>query len=195
MLESQVVCIFILTPLSSGFMLHSRVKEEQNMAPRKRIPDEMEGKAAPEFSLPDSEGNIKSLGDFAGRWLVLYFYPRDNTSGCTREAVGFTEKLNEFRQLGAEIVGVSKDSVRSHQRFIEKQSLGIILLSDEEHTVIEKYGAWKKKKLYGKEHWGTERSTFLIDPDGTVRKVWRKVKVNGHVEDVLETLRQLTSQE
>ncbi len=165
------------------------------MASRKRIPDEMEGKPAPDFSLPDSEGTVRSLGDFAGRWLVLYFYPRDNTSGCTREAVGFTEKLNEFKQLGAEVVGVSKDSTKSHVRFIEKHSLGIILLSDEDHAVIEKYGAWKKKKLYGKEHWGTERSTFLIDPEGILRRVWRRVKVNGHVEDVLDTLRQFTSQE
>ena len=133
------------------------------------------------------------LNDFKGKWVVLYFYPKDNTPGCTREALDFTEKLEEFEKLGAVIIGVSKDSTRSHRRFIEKHGIRVILLSDPEHKVIEAYGAWGKKKRYGREYYGTVRSTFLIDPEGRVRKVWRNVKVKGHVEEVLKTLKELKS--
>ena len=151
----------------------------------------MEGEMAPEFCLPDAEGKEHCLSDFRGKWVVLYFYPKDNTSGCTKEAIGFTERKNDFEKEGAVIIGISKDSPKSHARFIEKHSLDILLLSDEDHSVIEKYGAWGKKKLYGKEHWGTVRSTFLIDPEGKAVREWRKVKVAGHVDEVLDTLREL----
>ncbi len=143
---------------------------------------------APFFSLNDKDGNVVSLDDFKGKWLILYFYPKDNTSGCTREAIGFTEKKEEFKKLGAEIVGISKDSEKSHQRFSEKHNLNITLLSDPEHKVHEAYGTWGKKKMYGKEYFGTIRSTFLIDPEGNIRKEWKKVKVKGHVEEVLKAL-------
>ena len=150
----------------------------------------MEGERAPDFCLPDAEGKKHCLGDFRGKWVVLYFYPRDNTSGCTREAVAFTEMKKDFEKEGAVIIGISKDSPKSHARFIEKHGLDILLLSDEDHSVIERYGAWGKKKLYGKEHWGTVRSTFLIDPEGRIVREWRKVKVDGHAQAVLEALKE-----
>ena len=143
---------------------------------------------APDFCLPDAQGETHCLKDFKGKWIVLYFYPKDNTSGCTREAVGFSEKKAEFEKQGAVIIGISKDSPASHSRFIEKHNLSILLLSDEDHKVIEAYGAWGKKKLYGKEHWGTIRSTFLINPEGRIVKEWKKVKVNGHIDEVLREL-------
>ncbi len=146
---------------------------------------------ASNFCLNDFEGKKHCLKDFSGKWVVLYFYPKDNTSGCTREAVNFTESKGEFEKEGAVIIGISKDSPKSHGRFISKHALEILLLSDEEHKVIEKYGAWGKKKLYGREYFGTVRSTFLIDPKGFIVKEWRKVKVKGHVEEVLETLREM----
>ncbi len=151
----------------------------------------MEGEMAPEFCLPDAEGKEHCLSDFRGKWVVLYFYPKDNTSGCTKEAIGFTERKRDFEKEGAVIIGISKDSPKSHARFIEKHGLDILLLSDEDHSVIERYGAWGKKKLYGKEHWGTVRSTFLIDPKGKVVSEWRKVKVAGHADEVLNALRDL----
>ena len=120
--------------------------------------------AAADFCLPDTASKMHCLSDFRGKWVVLYFYPKDNTSGCTKEAIGFTEMKKEFEREDAVIIGISKEPPRSHARFIEKHELGILLLSDENHEVIEKYGAWGKKKLYGKEHWGTIRSTFIIDP-------------------------------
>ncbi len=144
---------------------------------------------APDFTLLDKDNNKVSLSDFKGKWLVLYFYPKDNTSGCTREAIDFTEKKEEFEKLGAEIVGISKDSIKSHIKFSEKHNLKITLLSDPDHKVHELYGAWGKKKLYGKEYFGTIRSTFLIDPEGNIRKEWKKVKVKGHVEEVLKALK------
>ncbi len=151
-----------------------------------------EGVKAPAFCLKDAEEKTHCLKDFSGKWVVLYFYPKDNTSGCTREAVGFTEMKEEFEKLGAEIVGISPDSPKSHRRFIEKHSLGILLLSDPEHEVLTKYGVWQKKKMYGREYMGVVRSTFLISPDGKVAAIWRKVKVKGHVEEVLNKLKELT---
>ena len=145
---------------------------------------------APDFCLPDHEGREHCLHDFRGKWVVLYFYPRDNTSGCTREAKEFTAMKEEFEKLGAVIIGISKDSPKSHAKFIEKHSLGILLLSDENHEVIEKYGAWGKKKNYGREYFGTVRSTFLIDPEGRIVREWKKVKVAGHVEEVLNALKE-----
>ncbi len=149
------------------------------------------GDEAVDFCLPDHEGKEHCLHDFRGKWVVLYFYPKDNTSGCTREAKEFTEMKDKFEKLNAVIIGVSKDSPKSHAKFIEKHGLKILLLSDENHEILEKYGAWGKKKNYGKEYFGTIRSTFLIDPEGKIVHVWPKVRVNGHVEKVLKKLEEV----
>ncbi|AGB04031.1 Peroxiredoxin [Aciduliprofundum sp. MAR08-339] len=146
---------------------------------------------APDFCLPDYRGEEHCLRDFRGKWVVLYFYPKDNTSGCTREAKEFTENKEEFEKLNAVIIGISKDSPKSHEKFINKHELNILLLSDESHEVIEKYGAWGKKKNYGREYYGTIRSTFLIDLEGNIVKEWKKVRVAGHVEEVLKTLKEV----
>ena len=151
----------------------------------------MIGKKAPEFCLPDKDLKQHCLKDYKGKWVVLYFYPKDNTSGCTKEAVGFSEKKEEFEKLNAVIMGISKDSPKSHAKFIEKHNLKILLLSDEEHKVLESYGAWGIKKNYGKEYYGTIRSTFIIDPDGIIRKAWKNVRVKDHVENVLVSLKEL----
>ena len=149
------------------------------------------GRKAPDFSLPDDKGKTWSLSDFQGEWLVLYFYPKDNTSGCTREAREFTQALPRFQRAGAKVAGVSPDSTASHARFREKQGLKILLLSDPEKEVIRAYGAWGKKKMAGREYEGVIRSTALIDPEGKLARFWTKVKVQGHVEEVLQTLKDL----
>lgn len=149
------------------------------------------GKSFPQFSLPDQNGVMRGPGDYAGKWLVVYFYPKDNTSGCTLEAKSFTDLAGQFADHDAIIVGVSPDSVKSHCGFIAKHGLGITLLSDPEHALLEAAGAWQKKKLYGKEHMGVVRSTVLVDPWGVVREAWTKVKAAGHAEEVLARLRQL----
>jgi peroxiredoxin Q/BCP len=123
--------------------------------------------------------------DFAGRKLVIYFYPKDDTAGCTTEALGFTAKLAEFEAANTAIVGISKDSVKSHERFCRKHSLGIPLLSDETGAVVESFGSWIEKSMYGRKYMGIDRSTFLIGPDGIVLKVWRRVSVRNHVDAVL----------
>ncbi|MEB3228584.1 MAG: thioredoxin-dependent thiol peroxidase [Synechocystis sp.] len=146
---------------------------------------------APTFAAPNAQGQTISLADFANQWLILYFYPKDNTPGCTTEAVGFSEKQPEFAQLNANIVGVSPDSAASHGKFIDKHHLTIELISDPDHTIAEAYGAWGLKKFMGKEYMGIIRSTFLIDPTGNVTKIWSNVRVKGHVEKVLETLKKL----
>lgn len=146
---------------------------------------------APDFCLPGTSGKEICLKDFKGKWVVLYFYPRDNTSGCTREALDFTSLLKEFENSGAVVIGVSPDSIKSHQRFISKHALKITLLSDIEKKVIKMYGAWGKKKRYGKEVEGVIRSTVLIDDKGIIRFIWRNVRVQGHAEDVLRKLREL----
>lgn len=146
------------------------------------------GDRAIDFCLQDENEINVCLKDFSGQWIVLYFYPKDNTSGCTLEAVDFSQKLDEFKKRKAVIIGVSPDSPKSHCGFREKNDLKIKLLSDSDHQVIEKYGAWVLKKMYGREYFGVERSTFLIDPEGMICSVWRKVKVKGHVNDVLEKL-------
>jgi peroxiredoxin Q/BCP len=150
-----------------------------------------EGMEAPEFCLRDANEREHCLKDFAGKWVVLYFYPKDNTSGCTKEAVGFTEKKAEFEKLGAEIIGISPDSPKSHGRFIEKHDLKILLLSDPEREVLKKYGVWQKKKMYGREYMGVIRNTFLIDPKGKIAAIWRKVKVKGHIDEVLDKLKSM----
>ena len=146
--------------------------------------DLKEGDEAPSFCLPDKDDREICLTDFKGKWIVLYFYPKDNTSGCTREAVEFTGAINEFEKLNSVVLGVSPDSVERHYKFAEKHDLGVTLLSDVEHKVLEAYGVWQQKKMYGREFWGVVRSTFLIDPEGKVAHVWRKVRVKGHVEAV-----------
>ena len=148
------------------------------------------GDAAPQFCLPGMDEREVCLDDFKGKWLVLYFYPKDNTSGCTREAVDFTLALPTLNSLGAEVLGISRDSPASHKKFIEKHGLEIKLASDADHKVTEAYGAWALKKMYGKESYGTVRSTFLIDPQGKVAHAWKKVSVKGHVEAVEEKLRE-----
>ncbi|GAB4322589.1 MAG: thioredoxin-dependent thiol peroxidase [Candidatus Sumerlaeia bacterium] len=149
------------------------------------------GSKAPVFSLLNQDGRPVALGDFAGRWLVLYFYPRDNTPGCTKEACEFTSALKDFETLGASVVGVSPDSPESHKRFIQKHALGIELLSDPDHKVAAAYGAWGPKTMYGKLREGIIRSTVLIDPQGRIAAHWPAVKVNGHVEQVRARLKEL----
>lgn len=149
------------------------------------------GQKAPEFSLPNENGDIVSLNDFKGRKLVLYFYPKDSTPGCTTEARGFTAQNKEFEAAGTVVLGASKDSMKRHQNFITKQELTISLISDEEGILCEAYGVWVLKKLYGREYMGIERATFLIDENGVIRNIWRKVKVKGHVDAVLEAAQTL----
>lgn len=149
------------------------------------------GDIAPDFCLPMAADREFCLKDREKGWLVLYFYPKDNTSGCTREAVDFTLRLPDFRRLGAEVVGVSRDSPASHEKFAAKHDLGVKLLSDPEHLVTEAYGAWALKKMYGKESFGVIRSTFLIDPEGKIAHIWRRVKVDGHANAVIERLQKL----
>ncbi len=151
------------------------------------------GDKAPDFCLKNAEEKDVCLKDLRGKWIILYFYPKDNTSGCTKEAIGFSEKLDEIHALGAEVIGISKDSTKSHRNFIQKHNLRIILLSDPEHTVIEAYRAWQLKKNYGREYYGTVRSTFLIDPEGKIAYIWPKVKVKGHVDEVIEKLKELSA--
>ncbi|MDD4364849.1 MAG: peroxiredoxin [Synergistales bacterium] len=148
----------------------------------------LEGGKAPDFRLPDGGGREHSLSDYRGRWLVIYFYPKDNTSACSQEAVDFSTELEAFKDLGAAVVGVSPDSVESHRRFAEKRNLAVTLLSDESRETLRAYGAWGTKKMYGREFQGVLRSTVLIDGEGTVRRIWRNVKVKGHVGAVFEAL-------
>lgn len=143
---------------------------------------------APDFSLENQKGETVKLKDFAGKNVVVYFYPKDNTSGCTLEGKDFTAYKDKFADRNTVILGISKDSVASHNNFCEKQDLSIELLSDPNHEVIKKYGAWQKKKNYGKKYMGIVRSTFLIDTKGKIIKTWEKVKVKGHVEEVLEAV-------
>ncbi len=149
------------------------------------------GEKAPEFCLPNQDNEEVCLRDFRGSWVVLYFYPKDNTPGCTTEACDFTEALPNFTELGATILGVSPDSVKKHQNFIAKKDLKITLLSDENKEVLEKYGVWQLKKNYGREYMGVVRTTYLIDPDGKIAHIWPKVRVKGHVEEVKQTLENL----
>lgn len=146
------------------------------------------GIQAPDFTVPDQDDQAVSLQDYRGKWLVLYFYPKDNTSGCTTEACEFTELLPDFGGVGAEVLGVSPDSTKAHRNFIEKHDLKIRLLSDPEHQVLEPYGAWALKKNYGREYMGVVRSTYIIDPEGKIAHVWKSVKAKGHAEKVKEKL-------
>lgn len=149
------------------------------------------GQEAPDFTLLSDNGELFRLRDLRGRPVVLYFYPKDDTPGCTREACAFRDRKSEMEQLGAVVLGVSPDDVESHKKFREKYRLNFPLLSDTDHKVAEMYGAWTEKVRFGKRSMGIQRSTFLIDANGIVRKVWKNVKVDGHDEQVLEALKSL----
>lgn len=147
-------------------------------------------KEAPNFTLRNEQGEDVSLSDYRGKYVVLYFYPKDATPGCTTEACDFRDAYEDFSALNAVILGVSPDDEKKHTKFIDKHGLPFSLLVDSEHTVAEQYGVWVLKKMYGREYMGIERSTFLIDEEGKVIGEWRKVKVKGHIADVLSTLQQ-----
>ncbi|MFB7638657.1 thioredoxin-dependent thiol peroxidase [Peribacillus butanolivorans] len=149
------------------------------------------GEKAPDFQLLANNGEKVSLSDFKGKHVVLYFYPKDMTPGCTTEACDFRDHHEQFEELNAVIIGISPDPAGRHEKFIEKYGLPFLLLADENQEAAELYDVWKLKKNFGKEYMGIERSTFLIDKEGTIVKEWRKVKVKGHVEEALETLRDI----
>ncbi len=153
------------------------------------------GQKAPNFSAQDQNSDTVSLDDFCDRWLVLYFYPKDDTPGCTVEATDFTALKEQFTELGAAIVGVSSDSAESHCKFIAKHNLGLQLISDPERQVTEAYNVWRLKKFMGKEYMGVVRSTFLITPDGKLAHIWHNVRAKGHAEKVLQKLAELAQQE
>jgi len=146
---------------------------------------------APAFSLKATDGKTVKLSDFKGKTVVLYFYPKDDTPGCTKEACAFRDRLSEIHALGAVVLGVSADDVAKHVAFTEKYSLNFPLLADIDHAVCEKYGAWREKNMYGKVSMGIQRSTYIIGPDGKVARLWKKVSVDGHDEQVIEALREI----
>ncbi len=148
-----------------------------------------EGQLAPDFKLMASNGKPFTLSENRGKWIVLYFYPKDDTPGCTREACSFRDHIKRFESLGATVVGISPDDLRSHDRFISKYGLPFVLLSDPEHEVAQLYGVWREKNMYGRRIMGIQRSTFLIAPDGRIHKIWPKVKVDHHVDEVLDELK------
>ncbi len=151
------------------------------------------GKKAPDFVLPDDNGGEVRISKLKGRPVVLYFYPKDDTSGCTQEAKDFSCIAGEFAAAGAELIGISPDGLKSHQKFKAKHDLSLRLLSDEEKAVATAYGVWVEKSMYGRKYMGVERSTFLIDKSGKLARIWRKVRVPGHAEEVLEAVRALKS--
>lgn len=147
------------------------------------------GSKAPDFTLPADGGGSIKLSDFQGQSLILYFYPKDDTSGCTKQACSFTENLSSFNKIKARVIGVSRDSVASHDKFKKKYGLKFPLASDEEGKVCAKYGVWVEKSMYGRKYMGIERTTFLIDEQGNIAHIWSKVKVDGHIADVLQVLK------
>jgi len=149
------------------------------------------GDLAPAFELPQGGGGTLSLSSYRGKPVVLYFYPKDDTSGCTAEAIAFSGLKPQFEKAGAVVIGMSPDSVKSHDKFKTKHKLAVELVSDEDKKVLEAYGVWAEKSMYGRKYMGVERTTFLIGPDGKVARVWRKVKVPGHAEEVLEAVKAL----
>lgn len=150
------------------------------------------GDNAPEIELESDSGEIIRLSALKGKRVIVYFYPKDDTSGCTKQAIAFTEKSPEFSKLGVHIIGVSPDDVASHVKFKSKHNLNIQLAADTQKTACEAYGVWKEKSMYGRKYMGVERSTFLIDAAGKIAHVWRKVRVPGHVDEVLETVQSLS---
>ncbi|MEZ5935141.1 MAG: peroxiredoxin [Alphaproteobacteria bacterium] len=151
--------------------------------------DTLIGQKLPAFDLPTDGGGRAGNADFAGRTLVLYLYPKDDTSGCTKESQDFAERHDDFKAAGADVVGLSKDGVKSHDKFKAKYGFPFTLLADEETVLIDALGAWVEKSMYGRKYMGTDRSTFVVDADGVIRQVWRKVKVPGHVDDVLAAVK------
>ena len=146
------------------------------------------GQKAPAFALPNQDGKIMKLSDFKGKKVVLYFYPKDDTPGCTKESCAFRDGLDEIHASGAVVLGISGDSVDSHKKFVKKFNLNFPLLSDEKKTVLQAYGVWKEKSLYGRKFMGIERTTFIIDEQGKLDDIFQKVKVDGHLEEVLAEL-------
>ena len=144
---------------------------------------------APAFSLPDQDGKPTKLSDFAGQWVLLYFYPKDDTPGCTKEACGFRDHLPKFAKTRVKVLGVSVDSVKSHRKFADKYGLPFTLLADEDKSVVSKYGVWLEKSLYGRKYMGTARTSFLIDPSGKIVKIYEKVKPEQHPQEVLADLK------
>jgi peroxiredoxin Q/BCP len=151
------------------------------------------GEKAPSFTLPSKKSTKVKLTDFKGRYVVLYFYPRDDTPGCTKEACAFRDLNEDLQALDVVVLGVSTDDLASHEKFREKFSLNFPLLADTEHAVAEKYGAWREKNMYGKKSWGIQRSTYLIDPEGKVARVWKRVQVDGHADEVLKEVKSCQS--
>ncbi len=149
------------------------------------------GQIAPDFSMPATGGQTIKLADLKGKPVVLYFYPKDDTSGCTQEACDFRDNITQFNKVGVTVIGVSKDSLKSHEKFLQKHALNFPLASDEGTDVCERYGVWMEKSMYGKKYMGIERTTFLIDAAGHVAGIWRKVKVDGHVDAVRAALADL----
>ncbi len=150
-----------------------------------------EGGQGPDFSMPANNGKTVRLSDYKGRKLVLYFYPKDDTPGCTKEACAFRDNLPDFEKVDAAILGVSKDTPDKHKKFIEKYTLNFPLASDEDGRVCDAYGTWGEKSLYGRKYMGIDRATFLIDENGTIARIWRKVKVDGHTEEVMAAIKEL----
>ena len=149
------------------------------------------GDAAPDFTLPRNGAGDVNLAGLKGKAVVLYFYPKDDTSGCTAQAIDFSAMGADFEAANAVVIGISPDSVKSHDKFAAKHSLTVMLASDEERQVLETYGVWKEKSMYGKKYMGVERTTYLVAPDGKIAHIWNKVKVPGHAQDVLETIKKL----
>ena len=147
------------------------------------------GDKAPDFTLPTDEGDEITLSSIKGCKVVLYFYPKDNTPGCTKQACFFKDNLSNFQKLNTKVIGVSKDSIKKHENFRNKHNLNFPLASDENSDVCERYGVWKEKSMYGKKFMGIERTTFLIDENGKIEHIWNKVKVEGHIEDVKEKIK------
>lgn len=149
-----------------------------------------EGKNAPEIKLKDQNGNVISLDEFKGQKIVVYFYPKDDTTGCTKEACSFRDEFPKFEKLDTKVIGISPDSVESHKKFAEKYNLPFTLLSDEGKEVVEAYDVWKQKSMYGRNYMGVERTTYIVDEDGKIEKVFPKVKVDNHIEEVLKALKE-----
>jgi thioredoxin-dependent peroxiredoxin len=150
------------------------------------------GIKAPSFKAPDQDGVARSLKDYAGKWVILYFYPKDDTPGCTKEACSFRDGFAKFRRAGIEVIGVSVDSVKKHAKFVEKYSLPFTLLADEDKKIVEAYGVWGMKKFMGREYMGTNRVSYLINPEGKIAKVYDKVKPDEHSDEVLADVKQLS---
>ena len=149
------------------------------------------GTKAPSFKAPDQEGVVRSLKDYAGKWVILYFYPKDDTPGCTKEACSFRDGFAKFKRAGIEVIGVSVDSVKKHAKFVEKYSLPFTLLSDEDKKIVEAYGVWGEKKFMGRTYMGTNRVSYLINPEGKISKVYDKVKPEEHADEVLADVKLL----